>query len=43
MTPLDRAYVEATQGGKESVFYNAFLSSTIFIATGCRNGDAHQL
>lgn len=33
MTPLDRAYVEATQGGKESVFYNAFLSSTIFIAT----------
>lgn len=31
MTPLDKAYVEATQGGKESVFYNEFLSSTIFI------------
>jgi len=33
LTPLDQAYVEATQGGKESVFYNAFLSTTIFIAT----------
>lgn len=33
MTPLDQAYTEATQGGKESVFYNAFLSTTIFIAT----------
>lgn len=33
MTPLDQAYAEATQGGKESLFYNAFLSTTIFIAT----------
>ncbi len=33
MTPLDQAYVEATKNNKESVFYNAFLSSTIFIPT----------
>ena len=33
MTPLDQAYVEATKNNKESVFYNEFLSSTIFIPT----------
>jgi len=33
MTPLDQAYIEATQGGNESVFYNSFLSSMLFIAT----------
>ena len=33
MTSLDQAYVEASQSGKESVFYDAFLSSTIFIPT----------
>ena len=33
MTPLDQAYIEATKNSKESVFYNAFLSSTIFIPT----------
>jgi hypothetical protein len=33
MTPLDKAFIEAKNGGKESVFYNAFLSSTIFIPT----------
>lgn len=33
MTPLDHAYVEATKNSKEAVFYNAFLSATIFIST----------
>lgn len=33
MTPLDNAYVTAMQTQQEAVFYNAFLSSTIFIAT----------
>ena len=33
MTPLDKACAEATQEGKHSVFYNAFLSSIIFIPT----------
>lgn len=33
MTPLDQAYIEATKNSKESVFYNEFLNSTIFIPT----------
>jgi hypothetical protein len=33
MTPLDKAYVMAMQTMQEDVFYNAFLSSTIFVAT----------
>jgi hypothetical protein len=33
MTPLDKAYVTAMQTKQEAVFYNAFLSSTIFMAT----------
>lgn len=33
MTPLDKAYAEAIQSKKESVFYDAFLNSTIFVPT----------
>ncbi|WP_189062387.1 enhanced serine sensitivity protein SseB C-terminal domain-containing protein, partial [Shewanella hanedai] len=33
MTPLDHAYVEATKNSKEAIFYNAFLTATIFIPT----------
>ena len=33
MTPLDTAYVTAMQSKQEAIFYNAFLSSTIFVAT----------
>jgi hypothetical protein len=33
MTPLDNAFIEAKNGGKESIFYNAFLTSTIYIPT----------
>lgn len=33
MTPLDESYVTAMQTKQEAVFYNAFLSSTIFIPT----------
>jgi hypothetical protein len=33
MTPLDKAYVTAMQTKQEAIFYNAFLSSTILVAT----------